>query len=202
LPSQLFGKKIYNGVAIAGRLAQQRRLTGILTLEEPQRRILIAMVADYRIVNLYVLNGSEVDSDKYEYKLDWLSKVTQFLQTMLSDSPRLIVLGDFNIAPKDIDVHDPEKWQGSVLVSEAEREAYSELLACGLTDSFRLVDQSSQFSWWDYRRFAFKRNAGLRIDLILVSDVLVNDCVACEIDREARKHERPSDHAPVVLSLR
>jgi exodeoxyribonuclease III len=113
----------------------------------------------------------------------------------------LIVLGDFNIAPKNIDVHDPEKWQGSVLVSEAEREAFSELLACMLTDSFRLVDQSSQFCWWDYRRLAFKRNAGLRIDLILVSDVLVNDCVACEIDREARKHERPSDHAPVVLTL-
>jgi exodeoxyribonuclease III len=128
------GQKTYNGVAIVNR-QEQHTLTDIQTLEDLQRGILISTVNDYRIVNLYVLNDNEVGNDKYEYKLGWLSKATKYLQMMLSSSPQLILLGDINIAPKDIDVHDSEKWQGSVLVSEAERKAFSELLACGLTDS-------------------------------------------------------------------
>lgn len=195
------GQKTYNGVAILSRQPQSDTLTDIPKLDDPQRRILVSTVNNYRVVNLYVPNGSEVGSDKYAYKLDWLAKVSHFLKQELKQVDNLIVLGDFNIAPEDIDVYDPEKWVGSVLVSEPEREAFQGLLAHGLVDSLRLFDQGASYSWWDYRRFAFKRNAGLRIDHILVSQAMVPQCQSCRVDIEPRKQERPSDHAPVILTI-
>lgn len=195
------GQKTYNGVALISREEPRDVETDIPELDDPQRRILIASLGDLRIVNLYVPNGSEVGSDKYDYKLIWLSKMTDYLQQCLAKYPRLIILGDFNIAPVDIDVYDPKKWEGSVLVSPAERAAFAKLLNIGFADSFRLFHEGAEFSWWDYRRFAFKRNAGLRIDHILVSPALIPTCQSCEIDVEPRKLERPSDHTPVILTM-
>jgi len=150
-----------------------------------------------------VPNGESVDSDKYRYKLDWLAKLARWLEAELASHPRLVVLGDFNIAPEPRDVHDPKAWEGSVLFSEPERSALQRLLALGLHDSFRLFEQPEKsFSWWDYRMQGFRRNHGLRIDHILVSDALRERCVACRIDKGPRANERPSDHAPVVATFR
>ena len=155
-----------------------------------------------RFINLYVPNGSEVDSDKYTYKLDWLDKLASYLKKQLQEHKNLVVVGDFNIAPEDRDVHDPEAWKGSVLVSEPERAALQKLFDLGLHDSFRLFEQDEKlYSWWDYRAAAFRRNMGLRIDHILCSDALKKKCTASYIDKEPRKLERPSDHAPVVAEF-
>lgn len=196
------GQKTYNGVAIISRHPVTEVITDIPGFADEQRRILIATIAGLRIVNLYVPNGSEVDSDKYQYKLRWLEAVTAFLQAELQRYPRLAVVGDFNIAPEDRDVHDPAEWVGAVLVSPAEREAFNKLLALGLVDSFRLFEQEEKsYSWWDYRAAAFRRNRGLRIDHLLLSEALVKACKASVIDKEPRKAEKPSDHAPVWVSL-
>lgn len=141
-------------------------------------------------------------SDKYEYKLRWFLALREWLQAELAVHPRLAILGDYNVAPADEDVHDPAKWEGDVLVSPPEREAFQSLLDLGLTDAFRLFPQPEKsFSWWDYRRFAFRRNAGLRIDHVLLSDALRPLCVACDIDKAPRAWEQPSDHTPVVATL-
>ncbi|HKK23454.1 MAG TPA: exodeoxyribonuclease III, partial [Pseudohaliea sp.] len=166
--------------------------------EDPQRRVLAATVAGVRIVNLYVPNGQSVDSDKYRYKLEWLQRLRDYLADELEAHEKLIVLGDFNIAPGERDVHDPELWRGRVLFSEAEREALAGLLELGLVDLFRQFDQpEGAFSWWDYRAAAFRRNRGLRIDLILGSHAMAERCLASAVDPEPRGWERPSDHAPV-----
>ncbi|HEY8010291.1 MAG TPA: exodeoxyribonuclease III [Rudaea sp.] len=197
------GQKTYNGVAILARGEPPRDvITDIPGLDDPQRRILIATIGDIRVVDLYVVNGQAVGSEKYTYKLDWLSKVRAFLAEEIRRHPNLVVLGDFNIAPDDRDVHDPAIWHEQILCSMPERDALKALLALGLHDSFRLFDESAgQFSWWDYRQGAFRRNLGLRIDLILASEALRARCRAASIDRVPRTWERPSDHTPVVLEL-
>ncbi|HEX7112611.1 MAG TPA: exodeoxyribonuclease III [Mizugakiibacter sp.] len=196
------GQKTYNGVALLAREAPREVLTDIPGLDDAQRRILAATVGDLRIVNLYVVNGQAVGSDKFAYKLDWLEKVTAFLAAELKRHPRMVVLGDFNIAPDDRDVHDPEAWREQVLCSTPEREALRRMLALGLVDSFRqFVDDAGHYSWWDYRQGAFRRNMGLRIDLILASEALRPRLQAATIDRTPRTWERPSDHAPALLEL-
>lgn len=196
------GQKTYNGVAILARQEPVDRVTDIDGLDDPQRRILAATVGGVRIINLYVVNGSEVGSEKYEYKLRWLEKVTGFIADELRRHQRLVVLGDFNIAPEDRDVHDPEAWHERILCSTPERAALQGILDLGLTDCFRRFEQPEQsFSWWDYRAAAFRRNMGLRIDLILTSPALTEACTACTIDVAPRRLERPSDHAPVVAEF-
>lgn len=196
------GQKTYNGVAVISRHPISEVMTDIPDLEDPQRRILAVTVAGIRLINLYVPNGSELTSDKYQYKLNWLQKVTAFVQEQIKKYPQVAVVGDFNIAPEDRDVHDPLEWQGSVLVSPPERQAFADLLQSGLHDSFRNFEQEEKsFSWWDYRAAGFRRNRGLRIDHILLSNELNALCRQSCIDIEPRKVERPSDHAPVWVTL-
>lgn len=196
------GQKTYNGVAIISKHPITEVVTDIPDLDDPQRRILAATTAGIRIVNLYVPNGAAVDTDKYAYKLMWLTKVTQFIKQQLNGYTRLAVVGDFNIAPEDIDVHDPEEWKECVLVSPLERQAFAEIVTLGLVDSFRKSNPDVQlFSWWDYRAAAFRRNRGLRIDHILMSKMLYEACSESSIDKEPRRAERPSDHTPVWASI-
>ncbi len=196
------GQKTYNGVAVVSKHPMMDVLTDIPGLDDPQRRILGVTINGLRLINLYVPNGSEPSSDKYQYKLDWLQKVTQFLQQQLSQFSKVAVVGDFNIAPEDRDVHDPKEWEGCVLVSPAERNAFASILQLGLHDSFRNFEQEPKsYSWWDYREAAFRRNRGLRIDHVLLSQELNQLCKQSVIDKEPRKTERPSDHAPVWVEL-
>ena len=196
------GQKTYNGVAVISRYPITDVLTDIPDLDDPQRRILAVTVAGIRLIDLYVPNGSELTSDKYQYKLNWLQKVTAFIQQQMSVYSKVAVVGDFNIAPEDRDVHSPEEWNNCVLVSPAERQAFAEIMQLGLHDSFRNFEQEEQvFSWWDYRAAGFRRNRGLRIDHILLSDELNELCRKSAIDKEPRKAERPSDHAPVWVEL-
>ena len=175
---------------------------GIAAFEDPQKRVISAVVNGVRIVCVYIPNGESVESAKYVYKLDWLRRLNACLKEELARYPRLAVLGDYNIAPADEDVHDPKVWQGQILCSPREREAFRELLALGLKDSFRLFTQREKsFTWWDYRMNGFKRNLGLRIDHILISSELALRCRASSIDIEPRRLERPSDHAPVMAEL-
>lgn len=200
------GQKTYNGVAIVSRVPGTSMVRNIPGYEDPQQRVLALTFpspeGDVRVVCAYCPNGQSLDSDKYVYKLAWYEAMHKWLAEEIKQYPRLAVLGDYNIAPADEDVHNPEKWEGQVLVSEPERAALRALLDLGLTDSFRLFEQPEKsFSWWDYRQFAFRRNAGLRIDHVLLSAPLVKRCVACVIDKEPRRNEQPSDHAPVVATL-
>ncbi len=192
------GQKTYNGVAILSREEPVDLINELPDFEDQQRRVLAATIGDYRVVNLYVPNGQTVDSDKYIYKLNWLEALHDFLQKQISVFPNLVVLGDFNIAPEDRDVHDPEGWKGNVLVSNDERNALKKILDLGLVDTFRQFEQADNiFSWWDYRAGAFRRNKGLRIDLVLASKRLAEKCRSSDVDIEPRTLERPSDHAPV-----
>jgi exodeoxyribonuclease-3 len=194
------GQKTYNGVAILSRTPLTEVQAGIPGLADEQKRVLAATCDGVRIVCVYVPNGQSVDSDKYQYKLTWLAALHDWLRAEMQTHPRLAVLGDYNIAPEDRDVYDPQAWQGNVLVSEPERAAFRALEQLGLRDAFRLFDQPEKsYSWWDYRNMAFRRNMGLRIDHILVSDGL--QCRACGIDKAPRKLERPSDHTPVLAEV-
>jgi exodeoxyribonuclease-3 len=196
------GQKTYNGVAILARTPLSAAVIEIPNFDDHQRRVLAASCAGVRVVNLYVPNGQAPGSDKYEYKLRWLTALHSWLRAELAQYPQLLVLGDFNIAPEDRDVHDPAAWAGSVHVSEPERAALGELLQLGLLDVFRRFDQPPQsFSWWDYRAGAFPRNHGLRIDLILAAAGLATRCTGCRIDRLARSGQGVSDHAPVIASF-
>ncbi len=196
------GQKTYNGVAVISRKPPRDTLTDFPGFEDPQRRILAATIDGVRVVNLYVPNGSEVGSEKYAYKLDWLAALKTFLETELRTHERLVVLGDFNIAPRDEDVYDAEKWGDAILCSPKERDALRALMELGLTDVFRNFEQPEKtFSWWDYRAAGFRRNAGLRIDLILASAAMNRACLASYVDKEPRALERPSDHAPVVAEF-
>lgn len=196
------GQKTYNGVAVLSRAEPVDPLTDPPALDDPQRRILAVTVAGVRIVDLYVPNGSEVGSDKYQYKLAWLATVRDWLRAELERHPRLVVLGDFNVAPEDRDVHDPDAWREKILCSTPEREAFRSLLDLGLSDAFRRFEQPDRsFSWWDYRMNGFRRNLGLRIDHILISSALCEPCLSCRIDKEPRRLERPSDHAPVIAEF-
>lgn len=197
------GQKTYNGVAVLARAPMTEAIVDLPGPGDPQRRVLAVTVGDLRFINLYVPNGKEVGSDKYAYKLDWLSRLRDWLAQEMNRHPRLAVVGDFNIAPEDRDVHDPEQWREKILCSTPERAALAALQDLGLADSFRRFDQAEAvFSWWDYRMNNFKRNRGLRIDLILTSAALTETLSASYVDRDPRTWERPSDHAPVVAEFR
>jgi exodeoxyribonuclease-3 len=196
------GQKTYNGVATISRSPASEIVTDVPGLADPQRRILGATIAGVRVLNLYVVNGQEVGSEKYAHKLFWLDKVTGYVAAQLREHERFVVVGDFNIAPADEDVHDPEAWHERILCSTPEREALGRMLELGLQDTFRLFRQEEKsFSWWDYRAAAFRRNMGLRIDLILASPALAGECTACRIDKAPRRLERPSDHTPVIAEF-
>jgi len=197
-----YGQKTYNGVAILSRPQASDVATGIPADSDPQRRVIAATIGTIRLVNVYVPNGQAVGSEKYTYKLAWLERLRAYLADLLERHEYLLVAGDFNIAPEDRDVHDPAAWAGSVHVSAPEREALAKIAALGLADLFRRFEQPAKsWSWWDYRMNAFRRNHGLRIDLMLASDALARRCTACAIDRAPRSWERPSDHAPVTAEF-
>ncbi len=196
------GQKTYNGVAILSKRKGSEIITAIPGFEDEQKRVVAVTYGDMRVISAYVPNGDTVESEKYQYKLRWLPALTEWLQQELKDHQKLAILGDFNIAPEDRDVYDPQLWQGKVLCSQPERAAFGDLLQLGLTDSFRLFEQAEKsYTWWDYRMMAFRLNRGLRIDHILLSDALASVCTSCTVDKAVRKLERPSDHAPVVAEL-
>jgi exodeoxyribonuclease-3 len=196
------GQKTYNGVAVIAKEMPTDPVTDFPGFDDPQRRILASTIDGVRVVDLYIPNGSEVGSEKYAYKLSWLAALTGFLKDELTRHEKLVVLGDFNIAPADEDVHDAEKWGEAILCSPKERAALSGLIDLGLSDVFRQFDQAEKtFSWWDYRAAGFRRNAGLRIDLILATEALSKNCTTSYVDKEPRGWERPSDHAPVVAEF-
>ena len=214
------GQKTYNGVAIIVRKAALapiasdiatsflKPIRNIPNFEDEQQRILAATIPfagtqPMRLVSAYFPNGQSPDSDKFIYKLSWLKALQTWLGEELQQNSRLALLGDFNIAPADIDVHDPSKWIGQNLVSPEERQAFQQLVELGLTDSFRMFEQPPKiFSWWDYRMMGFRRNAGLRIDHILLSEALKDKCTASIVDKEPRTWEQPSDHAPVIATIK
>ncbi|MBS7457058.1 exodeoxyribonuclease III [Coralloluteibacterium stylophorae] len=196
------GQKTYNGVALLSRVPAGECVVAIPGFEDEQKRVIAATIDGVRVVNLYVVNGKAVGDPKYDYKLRWLAAVRDWLAEEIRAHPELVVLGDFNIAPDDRDVHDPAAWHGKILCSTPERDALRALLDLGLHDSFRLHQQEAgHFSWWDYRLGGLRRNLGLRIDLVLVSEALRARCAAAGIDREPRTWERPSDHAPAWVTL-
>lgn len=200
--AEVDGQRTYNGVALLSREPGSDIQRGIPGFEDEQRRVIAGTWGGTRIINVYVPNGQSVGSDKYDYKLRWLDALAGWLREELARYPRLAIMGDFNIAPEDRDVHDPEAWRGQVLCSDAEREKLAALLELGLTDAFRLFEQpEGAYSWWDYRAAAFRRKHGLRIDLILVSAALAGEVRASGIDVEPRRAERPSDHAPVWAEI-
>ena len=199
------GQKAYNGVALASRNPNPIEVlhTGLPGFDDPQKRVLCALVGDVCVVNLYVPNGSEVGSDKYAYKLDWLARLDAFTGELLQRYDKLILLGDFNITPADADVHDPKAWRDRIHCSKPERDALAGLLSRGLTDTFRLFEQEQHsFSWWDYRAGDFAHNRGLRIDLILASNPLRRHCADSWTDIAPRQQPRPSDHTPVIAEFR
>lgn len=196
------GQATYNGVALISRTQPLDVVTELGGFADTERRVLAATCGPLRIVNLYVPNGQRVDSDKYRYKLDWLAALRAQLGAESAEHRNCAVLGDFNIAPEARDVHDPAVWEGKVLCSDPERAALRAILQLGFVDTYRLFAQpDASFTWWDYRAGAFRRNRGLRIDLVLASRPLSERCTACTIDAEPRRWERPSDHAPVVTEF-
>ena len=200
------GQKTYNGVAILSTHEMIDVEHGIANFDDEQSRVISATINhngnNVRVVCVYIVNGQAVDSEKYEYKMRWLKALIDWLADELKKYPNLVLLGDYNIAPDDRDCHDPILWQGQILVSPREREMFAKITALGLHDTFRLFNaEPKNFTWWDYRMMGFRRNFGMRIDHILVSDALKNRCEKCEIDKAPRKLERPSDHTPVVLTL-
>ncbi|QWD91501.1 exodeoxyribonuclease III [Polynucleobacter sp. MWH-Braz-FAM2G] len=214
------GQKTYNGVAIILRKAALAPISSDIETAflkpvrnipdhaDEQQRILAATVCfagtqPMRLVSAYFPNGQSPESEKFTYKLNWLQALQTWLSEELQQNSRLALLGDFNIAPADEDVHDPKAWEGQNLVSPPERAAFQDLLKLGLHDSFRMFEQSPKtFSWWDYRMMGFRRNAGLRIDHILLSEALKAKCEASIVDKEPRAWEQPSDHAPVIATIK
>ena len=200
------GQRTYNGVAILSRLALSDVTNGMPAFADDQKRLIAASVGAgaeaLRVVCVYVPNGQAVGTEKYEYKLKWLSACRSWLGIEMGRTTQIAVLGDYNVAPEDADVHDPKVWEGQVLCSAPEREAFRSLLALGLKDAFRLFSQGEKsFTWWDYRMNAFRRNLGLRIDHVLLGSELASRCRGCNIDVEPRRAERPSDHAPIIVEL-
>jgi exodeoxyribonuclease III len=196
------GQKTYNGVALLSRRPLEQVTRDLAGFDDEQKRVIAATVGGVRVINVYVVNGQAVGSEKYTYKLRFLDALRRFVADELARHRELAVVGDFNIAPAPEDTHDPAVWEGQILCSEPEREGLRGLLALGLKDSFRLFEQPPRsFSWWDYRQAAFRRNLGLRIDHVLVSEALAARCVQCQIDTAPRRLERPSDHAPVVAEF-
>ena len=198
------GQKTYNGVTTISKKPPTESIKKINQKEQDQKRFLLTRYGkDLSVLNLYVVNGQEVGAEKYDYKLAWLKDVTKHLKKDLAKTKYYVVLGDFNIAPKDEDVYDPESWSGKILCTDKERELLSNLMQLGFKDCFRIFDQKPNlYSWWDYRTGAYRRNRGLRIDLMLANDKLAKACLTSEIDEKPRKNERPSDHAPVMSSFK
>lgn len=197
------GQPTYNGVAILSRNKLADVRFGMPGFEDDQARVLAATIDGVRVLDLYVPNGQEVGSEKYAYKLRWLEHLAGVVAAELEKHPNLVVLGDFNIAPADPDVHDPDAWRGRILFSDAEKAALRRLTDLGLVDSFRLFEQDENvFSWWDYRAAGFRRNLGLRIDLVLLSKALAAGCTDASVDRAPRGWERPSDHAPAIATFK
>tara|TARA_B100000902_G_scaffold231367_1_gene219437 strand:- start:66 stop:791 length:726 start_codon:yes stop_codon:yes gene_type:complete len=201
--SALFlGQKTYNGVAFLFKKNDNPELIKTPSFFDNQKRIIAIRSQGIVFVNLYVPNGSRVDSEKYEYKLQWLTSLIDWVKDTFKKNSKLILMGDFNIAPSDIDVHDPELWKDKILCSVAERQAFKEIIDLGLYDAYRLAhNEDKSFTWWDYRLNGFRRNLGLRIDHILVSESLRGRVSNVEIAKNLRSLERPSDHAPVVASI-
>ena len=200
--AQWFGQKTYNGVALLSRTPAGETVKNIPGFDDEQARLITATVDGVRVIGAYVPNGQSLESDKFAYKMRWLDALRDWLGEELQRHPRLVLVGDYNIAPEDRDVYDPVAWAGQVLCTPQERAHFGALLELGLHDSFRLFDQPPKsWSWWDYRNLAFRRNQGLRIDHILVSDALKPSVSACVIDKLPRKNERPSDHTPVMATL-
>ncbi|HQT81492.1 MAG: exodeoxyribonuclease III [Ferrovum sp. 37-45-19] len=198
----LAGQKTYNGVAILSRHELSSVEVGIPRFDDPQQRVVAANINTVRVISAYCPNGESVISDKYQYKLKWFKELNEYLKKQLVTHKKLIILGDFNIAPSDMDVYDPKVYQDEVLCTDLERQAFQELLSLGLVDGFRHCHPDlSGFTWWHYRMNAFKRKMGLRIDHILVSQALVPALLACEVDINPRGNERPSDHAPLFVDL-
>ena len=194
------GQKTYNGVAIISKHALTDVQYGLPNLDDPQKRLIAATVNGMRVICVYIPNGESVESEKYQYKLSWLAALQAWLKDEMQRYPKLALLGDYNIAPEDRDMHDPVGWAGKVLCSEPERAAFRAMQQLGLRDAFRLFEQAEKsYSWWDYRMMGFRRNHGLRIDHILLSDAVT--CSACSIDKAPRKLERPSDHTPVWAEI-
>ena len=199
---QWFGQKTYNGVALLSRTAATGVVKNIPGLGDPQARVIAGTIDGVRVIGAYIPNGQDTESDKFVYKLRWLSALREWLATEMSAHPKLVLMGDYNIAPEDRDVHDPVLWAGQVLCTPEERAHFKGLIALGLSDAFRLFEQPPKsWSWWDYRNLAFRKNQGLRIDHILVSEALRASVTSCVIDKPTRKNERPSDHAPVIVEL-
>ena len=196
------GQKTYNGVAILSKQPLNDVVRDIEGFDDPQKRVIAATVDGIRIVCAYIPNGQAVDSEKYGYKLNWLDALQRWLSAEIARYPKLALLGDYNIAPEDRDVHDPVAWEGQVLVSAPERAAFVKMQDLTLIDAFRLFEQEEKlYSWWDYRQMNFRRNRGLRIDHILLTPALAKLCTACVIDKAPRKLEQPSDHTPVIATL-
>ena len=199
---EAFGQKSYNGVANIIKNGSAKTSNGIRGFDDPQTRVVSTTHEDIRVVNVYVPNGQAVGSEKFAYKLDWLEHLKKMLNDDLKKYPKMVVLGDFNIAPCDEDVHDPEKWRDKILCSDQERTMFEQILSMGFHDSFRLFEKGAGFhSWWDYRTAAYTKELGLRIDLLLVSDELKPLCKKSYIDEKPRWLEKPSDHTPVVIEL-
>lgn len=205
--SHWFGQRTYNGVALLTRTPSTDTVRNIPGFSDDQARVIAATVpheqlGSVRVIGAYFPNGQAPDSDKYIYKMAWLEALCAWVKDELTRHPRLVLMGDYNIAPTDADVHDPVGWKDQIHCTVPERDHFQRLLGLGLSDAFRLFEQPPKtWSWWDYRNLAFRKNQGLRIDHILVSEALRPLVKACVIDKAPRKHERPSDHAPVVVEL-
>ena len=199
---QWFGQKTYNGVALLSRPAASGIVRNIPGFDDPQARVIAGSVGDVRVIGAYFPNGQAPGSDKFDYKMQWLRALRDWVREELAAHPKLVLMGDYNIAPDDRDVYDPVAWEGQIHCTPEEREHFRQLLGLGLHDAFRLFEQPPRsWSWWDYRNLAFRKNQGLRIDHILISEALKPEVTACTIDKLPRKNERPSDHAPVVVTL-
>jgi exodeoxyribonuclease-3 len=200
------GQKTYNGVALLVRdglsVDESTIVRNIPGFEDPQQRVIAATIEGVRVISAYFPNGQAPGTDKFAYKLRWLEALHDWLAGELKQYPKLALVGDYNIAPEDRDVHDPKAWEGQNLVSPEERAEFVRLIGLGLVDAFRQFEHPEKvFSWWDYRMMAFRRNAGLRIDHILLSEPLAAVCTSCDVDKVPRKWEQPSDHAPVVAQI-
>jgi exodeoxyribonuclease-3 len=200
--AEWFGQKTYNGVALISKTVAGDVVKNIPGFDDEQARVITGTVNGIRVIGAYVVNGQSVDSDKFAYKMRWLDALRAFVASELAVHSQLVLMGDFNIAPEDRDVHDPAAWAGQVLCTPEERAHFTGLCGLGLQDSFRLFEQAEKsYTWWDYRMLGFQKNKGLRIDHILVSDALKPSVKGCVIDRAMRKREKPSDHAPVMVEL-
>ena len=201
--AMIYGQKSYNGVALLSKKSPKECTRGIDDFVDEQTRVISGIYEGVKIIDVYIPNGQSVGSEKFEYKMRWLTNLHRYLEASIKRNERIVILGDFNIAPQDIDVYDPIEWKGKVLCSDEEREWLYKIEKIGFVDSFRLFNQDEGlFSWWDYRMASYRRKMGMRIDLILISEALRKNCIKSYIDETPRALEKPSDHTPVLIELR